>query len=50
MSLLDIKNLCVRFGDLSAVPVVDGLDLQVNAGEVLAIARGEEEFFRGTAQ
>ncbi|BBT15050.1 dipeptide ABC transporter ATP-binding protein DppD [Pseudomonas sp. 1D4] len=37
MSLLDIKNLCVRFGDLSAVPVVDGLDLQVNAGEVLAI-------------
>ncbi|MHA6492558.1 ABC transporter ATP-binding protein [Pseudomonas borbori] len=37
MSLLDIKNLSVRFGDANAVPVVDGLDLQVNAGEVLAI-------------
>ncbi|WP_240442938.1 hypothetical protein, partial [Pseudomonas aeruginosa] len=26
MSLLDIKNLSVRFGDPTAVPVVDGLD------------------------
>ena len=37
MSLLDIKNLSVRFGDASAVPVVDGLDLHVDKGEVLAI-------------
>ncbi|MGH8464652.1 MAG: ATP-binding cassette domain-containing protein, partial [Pseudomonas sp.] len=37
MSLLEIKNLNVRFGDASAVPVVDGLDLTVNEGEVLAI-------------
>ncbi|WP_426149786.1 ABC transporter ATP-binding protein [Pseudomonas sp. DC3000-4b1] len=37
MSLLEIKNLSVRFGDASAVPVVDGLDLSVNRGEVLAI-------------
>ncbi|BBP81484.1 MULTISPECIES: ABC transporter ATP-binding protein [Pseudomonas] len=37
MSLLDIKNLGVRFGDANAVPVVDGLDLSVNKGEVLAI-------------
>ena len=37
MSLLDIKNLSVRFGDANAVPVVDGLDLQVDKGEVLAI-------------
>ncbi|WP_263142572.1 oligopeptide/dipeptide ABC transporter ATP-binding protein [Pseudomonas sp. RIT-PI-AD] len=37
MSLLDIKNLSVRFGDAHAVPVVDGLDLSVNEGEVLAI-------------
>jgi dipeptide transport system ATP-binding protein len=27
----------VRFGDANAVPVVDGLDLKVDAGEVLAI-------------
>ncbi|AYC34276.1 ABC transporter ATP-binding protein [Pseudomonas cavernae] len=37
MSLLDIQNLSVRFGDASAVPVVDGLDLSVDQGEVLAI-------------
>ena len=37
MSLLDIKNLSVRFGDANAVPVVDGLDLSVAKGEVLAI-------------
>ncbi|MES2820715.1 MAG: ABC transporter ATP-binding protein [Pseudomonadota bacterium] len=37
MSLLEIKNLSVRFGDANAVPVVDGLDLRVDAGEVLAI-------------
>ncbi len=37
MSLLDIKNLSVRFGDATAVPVVDGLDLSVAKGEVLAI-------------
>lgn len=37
MSLLHIKNLSVRFGDASAVPVVDGLDLSVEKGEVLAI-------------
>ncbi|SNS26084.1 ABC transporter ATP-binding protein [Pseudomonas segetis] len=37
MSLLDIKNLSVRFGDANAVPVVDGLDISVDKGEVLAI-------------
>ncbi|MDX1299183.1 MAG: ABC transporter ATP-binding protein [Pseudomonas sp.] len=37
MSLLDIKNLSVRFGDATAVPVVDGLDLRIEKGEVLAI-------------
>lgn len=37
MSLLDIRNLSVRFGDRNAVPVVDGLDLSVDKGEVLAI-------------
>ena len=37
MSLLDIKNLNVRFGDATAIPVVDGLDLSVDKGEVLAI-------------
>ena len=37
MSLLDIKNLSVRFGDATAIPVVDGLDLRVEKGEVLAI-------------
>jgi dipeptide transport system ATP-binding protein len=37
MSLLEIKNLNVRFGDNSAVPVVDGLSLSVNKGEVMAI-------------
>ncbi len=37
MSLLEIKNLNVRFGDKTAVPVVDGLDLSVDKGEVLAI-------------
>jgi dipeptide transport system ATP-binding protein len=37
MSLLEIKNLNVRFGDAKAVPVVDGLDLNVEKGEVLAI-------------
>lgn len=37
MSLLEIKNLNVRFGDAKAVPVVDGLSLSVEKGEVLAI-------------
>ena len=37
MSLLEIKNLNVRFGDANAVPVVDGLSLSVDKGEVLAI-------------
>ena len=37
MSLLEIKNLNVRFGDAKAVPVVDGLSLSVDKGEVLAI-------------
>jgi dipeptide transport system ATP-binding protein len=37
MSLLEIKNLNVRFGDAKAVPVVDGLHLSVEKGEVLAI-------------
>lgn len=37
MSLLEIKNLNVRFGDKNAVPVVDGLDICVDNGEVLAI-------------
>ncbi|MCF7544875.1 ABC transporter ATP-binding protein [Pseudomonas petrae] len=37
MSLLNIKNLNVRFGDATATPVVDGLDLAVDKGEVLAI-------------
>jgi dipeptide transport system ATP-binding protein len=30
MSLLEIKNLNVRFGDKTAAPVVDGLDLKVD--------------------
>jgi dipeptide transport system ATP-binding protein len=37
MSLLDIRNLSVRFGDHNAIPVVDGLDLSLDRGEVLAI-------------
>lgn len=37
MALLDINNLSVRFGDKNAVPVVDGLSLKVERGEVLAI-------------
>ena len=37
MNLLDIKNLSVRFGGAKAIPVVDGLDLSVAKGEVLAI-------------
>ena len=37
MSLLQIRNLNVRFGDADAVPVVDGLDISVDKGEVLAI-------------
>ena len=37
MPLLHIKNLNVRFGDANATPVVDGLDLSVDKGEVLAI-------------
>lgn len=37
MSLLQINNLNVRFGDTNAIPVVDGLDLAVDAGEILAI-------------
>ena len=35
MSLLDIRNLSVRFGSADAVPVVDGLALSVEKGEVL---------------
>lgn len=37
MSLLEINNLNVRFGDAKAVPVVDGLSLSVDKGQVLAI-------------
>ena len=37
MSLLDIRNLSVRFGAADATPMVDGLDLSVDKGEVLAI-------------
>ncbi|GGK08317.1 ABC transporter ATP-binding protein [Pseudomonas matsuisoli] len=37
MSLLDIHNLNVRFGGRDAPPVVEGLDLSIDAGEVLAI-------------
>ena len=37
MSLLEIDNLCVRFGAADAPPVVDGLDLRLDAGEVLAV-------------
>ena len=37
MPLLEIKNLNVRFGDATPTPVVDGLDLAVDKGEVLAI-------------
>src|SRR5947207_7252731 len=37
MSLLEIKNLNVRFGDKNATPVVDGLDLKDDKGAVLAI-------------
>jgi dipeptide transport system ATP-binding protein len=37
MALLEINNLSVRFGDAQAVPVVDGLSLSVDKGEVLAI-------------
>ena len=37
MPLLEMKNLNVRFGDATATPVVDGLDLRVEKGEVLAI-------------
>ncbi|MFJ3524844.1 ABC transporter ATP-binding protein [Pseudomonas sp. NPDC090203] len=37
MPLLEMKNLNVRFGDANATPVVDGLDLRVEKGEVLAI-------------
>ena len=37
MSLLDIRNLSVRFGSPDAAPVVDGLDLSLDKGEVLAI-------------
>lgn len=36
MSLLEIDNLSVRFG-ADAPPVVDGLDLRLDAGDVLAI-------------
>ncbi len=37
MSLLEIRNLSVRFGAADAPPVVDALDLSVEQGEVLAI-------------
>jgi len=37
MSLLEIDNLSVRYGAADAPPVVDGLDLRLEAGEVLAI-------------
>jgi dipeptide transport system ATP-binding protein len=37
MSLLEIQNLNVRFGGGDAIPVVEGLDLTIDQGEVLAI-------------
>ena len=37
MALLDIQNLKVQFGGDASVAAVDGLDLQVNAGEVVGI-------------
>lgn len=37
MSLLEIQNLSVRFGDADAPPVVEGLDLTVDQGEIVAI-------------
>ncbi|SFA98929.1 ABC transporter ATP-binding protein [Azotobacter beijerinckii] len=37
MSLLEIDNLSVRYGPADAPPVVDDLDLRLEAGEVLAI-------------
>jgi len=37
MSLLEIDNLSVRYGPADAPPVVDGLDLRLETGEVLAI-------------
>lgn len=37
MSLLEIQNLSVRFGSADAPPVVEGLDLTVDQGEIVAI-------------
>lgn len=37
MSLLEIQNLSVRFGGADAPPVVEGLDLTVDQGEIVAI-------------
>ncbi len=37
MSLLTLRNLSVRFGSPSATPVVEGMDLTLNAGEILGI-------------
>ncbi|WP_158892183.1 MULTISPECIES: ABC transporter ATP-binding protein [unclassified Pseudomonas] len=37
MSLLEIQNLSVRFGGTDAPPVVEGLDLTVDQGEIVAI-------------
>lgn len=37
MSLLEIQNLSVRFGGTDAPPVVEGLDLTVDQGEIVSI-------------
>ncbi|SEK39026.1 dipeptide transport system ATP-binding protein [Atopomonas hussainii] len=37
MSLLTLRNLSVRFGSPSATPVVEGMDLTLDAGEILGI-------------
>ncbi len=37
MALLEIENLRVEFGALGAAPAVDGLDFQIDAGEVVGI-------------
>ncbi|MCJ8169680.1 ABC transporter ATP-binding protein [Atopomonas sediminilitoris] len=37
MALLEIRNLSVRFGSKTATPVVEGMDLRLEAGEILGI-------------